>query len=75
MHHRDVKLAVTPPIIAQLTPPLRERFGTLAQFERYDPGGLALGKRIGYDVGASRKQHIAQFNRPVRERLDAVEPS
>ncbi len=50
-----------PPLATQIDPPIIERFGDLAQLQRYGIGELVLGKRIGYSVKANWKLVVENF--------------
>ena len=49
------------PVSAQLEPALRDRFGELEKFRRYDVGSLAVGRSITYEIAANWKLVVENF--------------
>jgi glycine betaine catabolism A len=75
-----LSLAADPaPVTAQLEPALRDRFGELEKFRRYDVGSLAVGKSITYEIAANWKLVVENFMEcyhcaPVHPELTSLLP-
>jgi Rieske 2Fe-2S family protein len=67
------------PVTAQLGPALRDRFGELEKFRRYDVGSLAVGRSITYEIAANWKLVVENFMEcyhcaPVHPELTSLLP-